>query len=303
MKYFPPSKNAKYRSEINNFQQFVGESVSESWERFKRLMQKYLYQGIPRCIQIKTYYNGLDDATRLVIDASANGALLAKPYAEAFNILERISSNNQSWSDPRAIHGKGSKGFNESESFTALNLKIENLTDLVMRSMTHQSTVGASAGKANVSHIQGISCSFCVGEYRYNNCPGNPESVHYLGNAQNNENNPYSIRTTWAGGTILTLVRVEIRKETMLKYMENNDTTVQSQAVSLRNLEMQVGQLATDLKSKPKGVLPSDIKVPKRDGKEQCNALTLRSGKTLPTAHPNAQGIRKELNQDERSGL
>ncbi|XP_022151684.1 uncharacterized protein LOC111019599 [Momordica charantia] len=85
--------------------------------------------------------------------------------------------------------------------------------------------------------------------------------------------------------------------------MEKNDITVQSQAASLRNLEMQMGQLATDLKSRPNRALSSDIKVPKRDEKEQCYALTLRSGKTLPTARPNAPRIHKELNQDEGRGL
>ncbi|XP_022157917.1 uncharacterized protein LOC111024527 [Momordica charantia] len=37
----------------------------------------------------------------------------------------------------------------------------------------------------------------------------------------------------------------------MKQYMANNDVIVQSQAASLRNLELQVGQLATDLKSRP----------------------------------------------------
>ncbi|XP_022156835.1 uncharacterized protein LOC111023669 [Momordica charantia] len=284
MKYFPPRKNAKYRSEIKNFQQIVRESVNESWERFKQLLQKCPHHGIPRCIQIEKYYKGLDDATRLVIDASTNGALLVKPYAEAFNILERISSNNHSWSDPRAIQGRGGKGLNESESYYALNSKVENLTNLVMRSMTQQNTVGASDGKANVSHIQGISCSFCEGEHHYNNYPDNPESVYYLGNAQNNGKNSYSNtynpgwrnhpNFSWSGnqggnnaGTSNApayqqkesyppdfsnqgQVTVQMVSEgsfaslenLMKKNMEKNDITVQSQAASLRNLEMQVGQ-------------------------------------------------------------
>lgn len=48
----------------------------------------------------------LDDATRLVIDASENGEFLAKLYNEVFNILEWISSNNHQRFDLRATQGK-----------------------------------------------------------------------------------------------------------------------------------------------------------------------------------------------------
>ncbi|XP_022158611.1 uncharacterized protein LOC111025065 [Momordica charantia] len=296
MKYFPPSKNAKYRSEINNFQQFAGESVSESWECFKRLLQSCPHHGIPRCIQIETYYKDLNDATRLP--------------------------------DPRAVQGKSSKGLVESESYTTLNSNIENLTVLVMRSMMQQSSVGALTGTANVNQIQGISCSFCEGDHHYNNCPGNPESVYYLGNPQNNRNNLYSNtynpgwrnhpNFSWSGdqgghnagtssapafqhkvsyppgfvnqgqmvarrqseGSIASLEKL------MKQYMANNDATVQSQATSLRNLKLQVGQLATDLKSKP-------IRVPeKRKQAEHENA---------PAEYSPAPPYPKRLQKKERN--
>lgn len=69
-------------------------------------------------IQIETYYNRLNDATRLDIDASANGVLLAKPYAEAFDIFEWISSNDHQWSNPRAIQGKETKGIHDVDAFS-----------------------------------------------------------------------------------------------------------------------------------------------------------------------------------------
>ncbi|XP_022147177.1 uncharacterized protein LOC111016189 [Momordica charantia] len=46
----------------------------------------------------------------------------------------------------------------------------------------------------------------------------------------------------------------------------------------MRNLKRQVGQHANDLKARPQGSFPRHTKVPKRDGKEQCKAITLRSG-------------------------
>ncbi|KAK9045672.1 hypothetical protein V6N11_051581 [Hibiscus sabdariffa] len=54
-----------------------------------------------------------------------------------------------------------------------------------------------------------------------------------------------------------------------------------SHGSSLRALENQMGQIAQALQVRPQGILPSDTKVTKRNGKEQCNALTLRSGTTI----------------------
>lgn len=60
-------------------------------------------------------YNGLNEAKQLGIDASANGELLSKPYAEAFDILERISSNKHHWSKLRATSAKASKGLADDD--------------------------------------------------------------------------------------------------------------------------------------------------------------------------------------------
>ena len=46
----------------------------------------------------------------------------------------------------------------------------------------------------------------------------------------------------------------------------------------MRALESQVGQIATALQERQQGRLPSDTEVTKAHGKEQCSALTLRSG-------------------------
>ncbi|KAA3457201.1 hypothetical protein EPI10_003911 [Gossypium australe] len=41
-----------------------------------------------------TFNNGFNAHTRIMVGASANGSLLSKSYNEAYEILERISSNN-----------------------------------------------------------------------------------------------------------------------------------------------------------------------------------------------------------------
>ncbi|XP_062075231.1 uncharacterized protein LOC133779264 [Humulus lupulus] len=56
---------------------------------------------------------------------------------------------------------------------------------------------------------------------------------------------------------------------------------IQSQVVSLRILENQVGQLANELRNRPHGTLPSDTENPRNGSNEHCKAVTLRSGKEL----------------------
>lgn len=73
----------------------------------------------------------------------------------------------------------------------------------------------------------------------------------------------------------------------MKEYMAKNDAVIQSQAASLRNLETQLGQLASELRNRPQGTLPSDTENLRRDGKEHCKAVTLRSGKNLELAEDN----------------
>ena len=58
------------------------------------MLRKCPHDGLPHCIQMETFYNGLSIATKQVVDASANGAILSKTYNEAYEILERIASNN-----------------------------------------------------------------------------------------------------------------------------------------------------------------------------------------------------------------
>ncbi|XP_062113789.1 uncharacterized protein LOC133824824 [Humulus lupulus] len=77
--------------------------------------------------------------------------------------------------------------------------------------------------------------------------------------------------------------------ENMLKeYIVKNEAMIESQAASLRNLENQVGQLANELRNRPRGTLPSDTENPRNGSKEHCKVITLRSGKELENSKANS---------------
>ena len=55
------------------------------------MLRKYSHHGLPYLIQMETFYNGLNIATKQMEDGSANWAILSKTCNEAYEILERIN--------------------------------------------------------------------------------------------------------------------------------------------------------------------------------------------------------------------
>ncbi|XP_062114415.1 uncharacterized protein LOC133825500 [Humulus lupulus] len=314
-KYFPPARNAKFRSEIMSFQQLEDESTSDAWERFKELLRKCPNHSIPHCIQMETFYNGLNAASRMVLDASANGAILSKSYNEAFEILERIASNNYQWSNTRAPTSRKVAGVLEVDALTALTAQMASMTN-ILKNMS----MGGNVQPAAAIQSAEVSCVYCGDGHTFENCPSNPASVCYVGNHNfNRNNNPYSNsynpvwrqhpNLSWGGQGASSSGAPAQGKQSfppgfsqqsraqqphqsqgsqsssleslMRDYMAKNDAVIQSQAASLQNLEIQLGHLANDLKNRPQGSLPSDTENPRRDGTEQCKVVTLRSGKNL----------------------
>ena len=96
-KFFPPSKIAQLVQEINTFGQLEGENLAEAWDRFHELLRKCPHHRLTRWMQVHTFYNGLRNATRTMIDASAGGALMKKTTDQAYEFLEDATTNTNQW--------------------------------------------------------------------------------------------------------------------------------------------------------------------------------------------------------------
>ncbi|XP_060969783.1 uncharacterized protein LOC133037007 [Cannabis sativa] len=185
-KYFPPTRNAKFRSEIMSFQQLEDESTSDAWERFKELLRKCPHHGIPHCIQMETFYNGLNAASRMVLDASTNGAILSKSYNEAFEIFETIASNNYQWSNTRAPTSRKVAGVLEVDAITALTAQMASMTNVLKNSSIENAK---NIQPAATIQSGDVSCVFYGEGHVFEKCPSNPESVCYMGNQNFYRNN------------------------------------------------------------------------------------------------------------------
>ena len=125
--FFPPSKAAKLRIDINNFCQFEGEAFHEAWERYKELLRKCHNHNLPKWMQVKHFYNGLSIPTRTLLDASAGGAILGKDKVEAYQILENIALNNCQWPTERVAPKKPAR-VHDLNAFTNSAAKMSSLS-------------------------------------------------------------------------------------------------------------------------------------------------------------------------------
>ncbi|KAH9696895.1 hypothetical protein KPL71_023376 [Citrus sinensis] len=70
-------------------------------------------------LELETFYNDLNPSTRLMVDASTNGALLFKFYNEAYEILDRIANNNYQWPSPIQAAARGTTGVHNNQTAAA----------------------------------------------------------------------------------------------------------------------------------------------------------------------------------------
>ncbi|XP_060965323.1 uncharacterized protein LOC133034287 [Cannabis sativa] len=273
-KFFPPVKSAKLQGQINNFYQLDNESLHESWERLKDLIRKCPHHDIEKWMLVNNFYNGLVGNTRTLINDAADGAFMRKSANEACDFLEEMALNNQQWPTERS-HTKKVAGMHEVDAITKLTAQVEALTKLMV----------VQAKQAQVF------CELCRGPHPYAQCPiyvnslpmdeakaignysqknnygfnqgGNRRnSVFYQQRNQNQtQNQQQSQHQGSSGGS-------GVQTDLLLQFMTETRS-------SIKDLQTQMGQLATQITTRSQGNLPSTAEV---NPKENCKAITLRSG-------------------------
>ena len=84
-KFLSSSKIAQLVQEINTFRKLEGLNLAEAWEIFHELLRRCPHPRLMRWMQVHTFYNGLSDSTRTVIDALTGGALMKKTTNQVTN--------------------------------------------------------------------------------------------------------------------------------------------------------------------------------------------------------------------------
>ena len=87
--------------ELYSFTQYDDEPRHEAWERYKELLRKFPDHGIPKQMQIHSFYKGLTSIARTLLDTSARGAIMKKNEDETYELLEDMDANKYLWSSER----------------------------------------------------------------------------------------------------------------------------------------------------------------------------------------------------------
>ncbi|XP_039142003.1 uncharacterized protein LOC120279202 [Dioscorea cayenensis subsp. rotundata] len=86
---------------------------------------------------------------------------------------------------------------------------------------------------------------------------------------------------------------------TQTQFMNETRTTLQNHSAQIRNLEVQLSQMASMLTERQQENLASTSKAnPRKSGNEQCNAITLRSGNELKAPEKKSKSVDQKHDQD-----
>ncbi|XP_074287795.1 uncharacterized protein LOC141612946 [Silene latifolia] len=124
-KYFPPSRTAKVKSELQSFTQEEDETLYEAWERYKKLQRLCPHHGISEAELVNNFYKGLTQDLRLSLDAgSGKGALDILGHKAAKELIEEMASRTMEWGSDRQMRKGKSK-----DSNSVLNVEVKGMLD------------------------------------------------------------------------------------------------------------------------------------------------------------------------------
>ena len=111
-------------------------------------------------MQVHTFYNGLCDSTKTVIDASTKGTLMKKSIDQAYGILEDMAMNSNQWPRDMLIPRKAMGGV-DTEVLSNLVNHVSQLTKQLQRQQGRVNSIQTNPWKI---------CESCGGEHNTIEC-------------------------------------------------------------------------------------------------------------------------------------
>ncbi|XP_048227305.1 LOW QUALITY PROTEIN: uncharacterized protein LOC125369336 [Ricinus communis] len=315
-KFFPATRAANIRKEIYGITQFIGETLYEYWERFKQLCAKCPHHQISPQLLIQYFYEGLLPMDRSMIDAASGGALVDKTPEEAKQLISNMAENSQQF----GTRADGATRRVNEVSTENLENQISDLTALVRQMAVGQLRMAKVCG---ICSLQGHPTDMCPtlqqDSMQEPNALGgfagqpqrkyDPFSNHYNPGWRDHPNLSCGNQGGQQKYPPQNFNRQPVQPnsgmslEDIVKNFANNNLQFQQETrSSIQNLGNQITQLATSvskLEAQNSGKLPSQ---PEINLKENVSAISLRSGKEIPSGSipPKESELTKE-NEEEVS--
>jgi len=258
----------------------------------------------------QNFYTNVTPAIRGIIDAQTGGEFVIKHEDEAYELLEKIAKNSHLWSSPRGstpTQKRQVAGMYELDPFNMINAKFDALTNVLAKKMEDLSMLvsssSCSGSSQQVTYAEGtMSCGVDYPSYAWRNHPNfswenqqNQASTQNFPSQQqehqyqqprqpppsfqqkNANTAPLPRQQEQSSTTEALLQQIlanQIKRDEELREMKARLEQMQTHN---RMLENQIAQQACSSSTNSMGKLPSQTENPR----EQCHAITLRSGKIV----------------------
>ncbi|XP_070042650.1 uncharacterized protein [Nicotiana tomentosiformis] len=276
-KYFSSAKMGKFRREIHNFCQNETETVFKAWERFKEIERKYQHSGIELWMQLQDFWDGWTPTSRRTLSNAAGGPLMKKTPEEIATILDELSEDANQW--PSEIAEKRrSTGVHQVDANTSVQVQLDAIAKEI-RKLT----------LASIHSEPHAACDIWGRGHPTHECQASIEEVNVVGNYNFNAMGQKHPGFSWSspGGTANAWQQnnsrfqgqgapsfqnqprpqfqpqhstqpglEDLMKSFIVKTDERLDAhgaTIKELDNGLRNLEKQVGQIATVLSERIPG--------------------------------------------------
>ncbi|KAL5178951.1 hypothetical protein HKD37_01G000356 [Glycine soja] len=256
-KYFPESKTAEGKMEISSFHQFPDESLNEALDRFHGLLRKTLTHGYNESVQLNIF----------IYEA------LTKTLSKLPQQLQAVEGCHTCG----GTHEPGQCMVQEDPSREVNYMGIQNRHRFQGYNQGglsgfNQGPIGFNQGPPGFNQGR----NFTQGS-SWRNHPRNQYNKEHKGQPAQNLNQWVDLHE-----------KTSKLEETLNQFMQVSMSNYRSTEASIKNLEIQVGQLAKQMAKKPTNSFGANTE---KNPKEECKAVLTRSQRK-------AQG-EKEVEKDQ----
>jgi hypothetical protein len=181
--YYAPGKTQSLRNKIATFAQYPTETISEAFEHFNEYTWAVPHHKFPKEDLVQKFYQGLTKASRMIIDASAEGSIIELMLTQVFTLFQKVADND-TWASSRRlllVQPTGNvKGVLQVEKENILEGKIDSL----VRRLEKMEIEKKEAQDLKVAEARS-TCEEC-GEYGHvhKDCPEEAKVLDYMRNGE-----------------------------------------------------------------------------------------------------------------------
>ncbi|XP_050890469.1 uncharacterized protein LOC127095883 [Lathyrus oleraceus] len=304
--YFPASVYIRKRYDIVNFKQKEGESLGDAYKRFKRLLVACPTHNCDATEQMQNFVNGLRLKTKQLIDTAAGGSTNFTTATGIKKIIEAIAANEHLELYDRSVsQPEGIIDLKLANQVVKMEDQISAEVERRLKKMAIDTQTVAQVQQVQPTHTS--NCEICGGPHLTVHCVATAQQIEEIKFLR--QNNPYSntYNPGWKNhpnfswkdqqGNVQQQphqqqfqqqvprkadweLAIEKMAAQSSQFQEETRSNLKNTSASIKNLEIQMSQIAQQLASSPQqGILPSSTVTNPREN-YHVNAVTTRNGKS-----------------------